>query len=215
MALMNCPECNHQVSDKATFCPNCGFPIKETVNMDIIDSPECNHQISCKESSCSNWGCPISLNNIKTTTNKTSSQSYCVIFNRLGKPNKIEIIKMVRQIGNYDLKTAKDIVDFPPSVIIKNISHQTAEDIQERFDVLGAVTSIEKLDTGKNQNNSKQEIEIKNILKNNKDDTVRCPRCGSSAITTGQRGFSIVTGFLGSNKTVNRCGKCGYSWRPK
>lgn len=138
-----------------------------------------------------------------------------MIFNRLGKPNKIEIIKMVRQIGNYDLKIAKDIVDFPPSVIIKNISHQTAKDIQEKFDVLGAVTSVEKLDTGKNQNNSKQEIEIKNILKNNKDDTVRCPRCGSSAITTGQRGFSLVTGFLGSNKTVNRCGKCGYSWRPK
>lgn len=91
---------------------------------------------------------------------------------------------MVRQIGNYDLKTAKDIVDFPPSVIIKNISHQTAKDIQEKFDVLGAVTSVEKLDTGKNQNNSKQEIEIKNILKNNKDDTVRCPRCGSSAINT-------------------------------
>lgn len=46
------------------------------------------------------------------------------------------------------------------------------------------------------------------------DKAVSCPHCGSTAITTGQRGFSIVTGFLGSNKTVNRCGKCGYSWKP-
>ena len=26
MALIECPECNHQVSDKASACPNCGFP---------------------------------------------------------------------------------------------------------------------------------------------------------------------------------------------
>lgn len=44
--------------------------------------------------------------------------------------------------------------------------------------------------------------------------TVRCPRCGSTQITTGQRGYSFLTGFLGSNKTVNRCAKCGYSWKP-
>ena len=27
MALINCSECGHQVSDKATTCPNCGCPI--------------------------------------------------------------------------------------------------------------------------------------------------------------------------------------------
>lgn len=41
-----------------------------------------------------------------------------------------------------------------------------------------------------------------------------CPRCGSTAITTGSRGYSLVWGFAGSGKTVNRCGKCGYSWKP-
>ncbi len=29
MALINCPECNSQVSDKARECPECGHPIKE------------------------------------------------------------------------------------------------------------------------------------------------------------------------------------------
>lgn len=43
---------------------------------------------------------------------------------------------------------------------------------------------------------------------------VRCPKCGSTQITTGQRGYSFFTGFLGSNKTVNRCANCGYSWKP-
>lgn len=43
---------------------------------------------------------------------------------------------------------------------------------------------------------------------------VHYPRCGSTQITTGQRGYSLLTGFLGSNKTVNRCANCGYSWKP-
>ena len=30
MALMNCPECDLQVSDKVLFCPHCGFPLKGT-----------------------------------------------------------------------------------------------------------------------------------------------------------------------------------------
>lgn len=28
MALINCPECSHNVSDKAYTCPNCGYPIQ-------------------------------------------------------------------------------------------------------------------------------------------------------------------------------------------
>src|SRR4030042_1719745 len=27
MALTNCPECRHEVSDKATTCPGCGHPL--------------------------------------------------------------------------------------------------------------------------------------------------------------------------------------------
>ena len=46
-------------------------------------------------------------------------------------------------------------------------------------------------------------------------DTLTCPKCGSTAITTGQRGFSIISGFIGSGSTVNRCGKCGYKWKPR
>ena len=30
MALINCPECSKQISDKAGICPQCGFPIKES-----------------------------------------------------------------------------------------------------------------------------------------------------------------------------------------
>ena len=45
-------------------------------------------------------------------------------------------------------------------------------------------------------------------------DTVRCPKCGSSAIQTVNRGFSFWTGFLGSGSPRNVCQKCGYKWKP-
>ena len=31
MSLINCPECNKEVSEKAKTCPNCGHPIKENI----------------------------------------------------------------------------------------------------------------------------------------------------------------------------------------
>lgn len=43
---------------------------------------------------------------------------------------------------------------------------------------------------------------------------VKCPKCGSTNITTGQRGWSIVTGLIGSGGAVNRCANCGYKWKP-
>ena len=43
---------------------------------------------------------------------------------------------------------------------------------------------------------------------------LRCPKCGSTNVSTGARGYSFVTGFVGAGKTVNRCGKCGHKWKP-
>lgn len=44
--------------------------------------------------------------------------------------------------------------------------------------------------------------------------TPKCPKCGSTAITTGARGVGFFRGFLGANETVNRCGNCAYTWKP-
>ena len=49
---------------------------------------------------------------------------------------------------------------------------------------------------------------------NSNDNKVKCPKCGSISITAGQRGYSLLTGFIGSSKTVNRCANCGNRWKP-
>lgn len=35
MALINCPECNHEISDSAKSCPHCGFRIKKSNNKKV------------------------------------------------------------------------------------------------------------------------------------------------------------------------------------
>ena len=29
MALIDCPECRHKISERASACPQCGYPLKE------------------------------------------------------------------------------------------------------------------------------------------------------------------------------------------
>lgn len=42
MALIRCPECNHEISDTAKFCPNCGYVMKqeEPIQPEPVKEPE-------------------------------------------------------------------------------------------------------------------------------------------------------------------------------
>ena len=40
------------------------------------------------------------------------------------------------------------------------------------------------------------------------------PKMQIHAVATGERGYSIIWGFMGAGSTVNRCGKCGFKWKP-
>lgn len=43
---------------------------------------------------------------------------------------------------------------------------------------------------------------------------IHCPKCGSTSIGSTTRGYSLLTGFLGSGTPMNVCQKCGYKWKP-
>jgi len=40
MALIECPECGHEVSSAATACPNCGHPLQSAATVPEQDSPD-------------------------------------------------------------------------------------------------------------------------------------------------------------------------------
>lgn len=44
--------------------------------------------------------------------------------------------------------------------------------------------------------------------------TVHCPKCGSTQIGVTNRGYSLLSGFIGSGSARNVCQNCGYKWKP-
>ena len=41
-----------------------------------------------------------------------------------------------------------------------------------------------------------------------------CPECASTSVQPVAKGFSLLTGFIGSGKTLNYCLNCGNKWKP-
>ncbi len=61
----------------------------------------------------------------------------------------------------------------------------------------------------KREENTKKERDDKEDEK-----IVKCPKCGSKSINTVNRGYSMMTGFIGSGSPRNVCQQCGYKWKP-
>ena len=61
MALINCPQCGKEISEKALECPSCGFKITNEDNeaKEHLKCEECGKEIPDGETSCSSCGCPI------------------------------------------------------------------------------------------------------------------------------------------------------------
>lgn len=174
MALIKCPECSKEISNKAISCPHCGFPINDNFNY-------------------------------------CDKKTYDVILISInGHDNLLRTIRYLKEIRGLGLANAKKLTENLPQTIFENISWESANKVKSSLSGFGCLTEIKHSSISVETNND-------DVISNYYDgkDEVRCPRCSSTAVTIGQRGFSLFSGFLGSNKTVNRCGKCGYSWQPK
>ena len=172
MALIECPECKKQVSDKATSCPHCGYPIN----------------------------------------NENDSKLYSMIFVGLQKNANIFLIKSIlEQVFEIPKNTINQLLSTPGSMLIDGVEQCNTEYLENAFMSYNCIVKFVPSETVlPNSKNSEWETKRKE-----KESKLHCPRCGSIQITTGQRGFSFWTGFIGANKTTNRCAKCGYSWQPK
>lgn len=175
MALIICPECGKEISDRSKQCIHCGYPLDEQ-----------------------------------------DTQLYNVMYK--GFPNtkvqydkQVQMIGCIRQLLNLGLADAKKVIDNPPQVLAANTTMSNAKWIISTLKPYKCILEIEQ-----SSSNTPSQINIKvDEYISNGGSTLICPHCGSNQVTVGQRGFSIFSGFWGSQKTTNRCGKCGWTWQPK
>lgn len=55
---------------------------------------------------------------------------------------------------------------------------------------------------------------LKSLSAKEKSKIPHCPRCGSTAIATTSRGYSVLWGFVGSGNPMNVCQNCGHKFKP-
>ena len=86
MALLQCPECGHEVSDRANICMNCGFPMDDVIEADAFDKYAVENVATQPKSKVQEIIDSIEMGNIEHI-------SYSEIFNELFDDSKIYSIK--------------------------------------------------------------------------------------------------------------------------
>ena len=222
MALINCPECGRErISDAATICPGCGYNIHEYVIQEqnrkrneyrMSKEKEAMHKIR-EELKDNTYMQQNIINSIQKKLNKIKMQ---IIFF-----SSIIIFCMIAFLF------VADDIDKPGAVIM----WLAILIVYTYFGLYKGEYLVEKNKMEQAQFNSEwcvekiySENEFKNVISSayelypqekQEPTPITCPKCGSSHITAGQSGYSIVWGFMGSNKTMNRCAKCGHKWQPR
>ena len=57
-------------------------------------------------------------------------------------PNKVKVIKVVREVTGLGLKEAKDVVDSAPKAVKTAVSKEEAEDIKSKLEAEGAKVTL-------------------------------------------------------------------------
>ena len=57
-------------------------------------------------------------------------------------PNKINVIKAVREVTSLGLKEAKDLVEAAPKAVVENVAKEAAEEAQKKLEAAGAKAAV-------------------------------------------------------------------------
>ena len=176
--------------------------------MSLIKCMECGNEVSSYASVCPKCGCPVQVS-INTSSNDIGL--FDIRIDNISNNDQAWIRGFINKMWGVDSSVSRTVIEKLPAVVIRGVAKQTADEIQRLLNKEGCAISI--IDSNE-QTESYTMNQVKATGLYKKYQPLTCPRCGSTAITTGSRGYSLVWGFAGSGKTVNRCGKCGYSWKP-
>lgn len=157
--------------------------------MALIKCPECGNMVSNIAKACIHCGYPLNQEELLRDKN------YNIILIEVGN-SKNPIWHYLAENYEMSYNDGLRIFNNLPYTLFENVPVDEAQSIYNQIISFGGIAKLEEYTAPE----YKEEL--------------RCPRCNSNMVTTGSRGYSSVWGFIGSGSTVNRCGKCGYTWKP-
>lgn len=174
MALIKCPECGKEISDKAVNCIHCGFPLNEI--------------------------------------NKSNAQLNICLY----KNKSYDLSKLVKYLKDYSFpgpgKMTDEMLCRSQEILYEITGTAFCPYDEELIYYIKNNRQVPTPEFIPTQNKNKY-VYLDSTPKPDPN-IVRCPKCGSTSVTTQERGYSIMWGVLGSTKKKNLCQKCGYTWWP-
>lgn len=173
--------------------------------MALIQCPECGGNVSDTCDVCVHCGFNLS-DYIKNNTyyDLILRSEYKGVARCIGPYPILHSVCKVPEDRAHELLLRKD------STLLAGLSWKSAQYLIWRFSTQDCI--VEAVKSDKPYQNPRNAVYEE--CYDEKFGPVVCPVCGSDQIVTGQRGYSLVWGFLGSNSTTNRCAQCGHSWKP-
>lgn len=173
----------------------------------LIKCPECGKEVSDKAPACIYCGFPL---------NNMHEENFCLINGE--KHDLIDLKKLYMKLTDSEKKEL-----YEKTLSRYNGNREVTSDettrvivkIHENFGYRGSGTEYlfdKFVLTCIDHNFQYFEFNTADIPDPSK--TVRCPKCGSTSVTTQERGYNLMWGMLGSTKKKNLCQRCGYTWWP-
>lgn len=96
MAIIKCPECGREISDKSKMCIHCGYPLEEETDKEVINTrcSECGKEIPNNVDYCPNCGCPLIVQ-VQKNRNNAIKQSIMIQMPRKLNRKSVLIIGVV------------------------------------------------------------------------------------------------------------------------
>ena len=78
----------------------------------------------------------------EATADSEEKTEFNVVLQEIG-PNKINVIKGVREVTTLGLKEAKDLVEGAPQTVNEGITKEAAEEVKAKLEEAGAVVALQ------------------------------------------------------------------------
>ena len=180
--------------------------------MALIRCPECQQNVSSKAKTCIHCGYPLS--EIPDEQLDAFKPNICTIY---GKEYDLSNLKEEALSSNYKSDSGIKTLALIRYDAIEKLGGRGMIALIREIQQTGEVPNV--FDAEGQYKYDKKTVAPEstggNVTPSKYDDLPRCPKCKSTAIATGARGYSMMWGLIGSGKTVNRCAMCGHTWKPK
>lgn len=228
MSLINCTECGHTVSTKASVCPNCGYAVKDILN-DLKGDSNCSDN---------------SIEEAQNGQSEEFNENAFVVKINNKNIDVSEVKNILQQLPEDDLKHYRYIYSenavsseghdrckkrYCDQLYLNDLydsAIKLLESCEQKYDLIDrsmAEFLKQFIDNGfsyiefEGYSLSEYKRHLKEICQRTVRNRPKCPTCGSTNIRkigTGERVASVVgLGLL--SKKINKtwsCNNCGHTW---